>query len=95
MKNTYYNNNQQYKRPLNRAEQVILHAKIQEGNIDAKNTIISSCIPLVINIAKKFSFNNKHIDIEDMIQEGNIALINAVNSWNVNKGNITKTTQRA
>lgn len=89
MKNTYYNNNQQYKRPLNRAEQVILHAKIQEGNIDAKNTIISSCIPLVINIAKKFSFNNKHIDIEDMIQEGNVALISAVENWDINKGNIT------
>jgi len=89
MNNIYNYNTQHNTRPLNKAEQIQLYSKMKNGDNDARNTVIASCFPLVINIAKKFRYNNKHIDIEDMIQEGNIALINAVNSWNVNKGNIT------
>ena len=89
MKNTYCFHNAQYSRPLNMAEQTFLFSQIQNGDINAKNAVISSCLPLVINIATKFSFNNKHIDIEDMIQEGNIALITAVENWDINKGSIT------
>ena len=78
-----------YHPPLNRQEQIELHNKMRDGDGDAKDTIISSCMPLVISIAKKFRYNNKHVDIEDMIQEGNIALIKAVENWDVQKGSIT------
>ena len=44
---------------------------------------------LVINIANKFRYNNKHIDLEDMIQEGNIALIQAVDKWDAYQSAIT------
>lgn len=80
---------QQHCKPLTKNEQVNLHKKIQQGDTQAKDKVISSCLPLVINISNKFRYNNKHIDIEDMIQEGNIALMKAVDNWDVKKGTIT------
>ena len=74
---------------LTNQEQVDLYKKMKEGDEEAKETLIYSCLPLVIDIANKFRINNKHIDLEDMIQEGNIALMNAVDKWDVNKANIT------
>ena len=70
-------------------QQVGLHAQIKNGDDDARRKVIHSCLPLVIDISKKFRFNNKHIELEDFIQEGNIALIRAVDNWDVAKGNIT------
>ena len=70
-------------------QQVDLHAQIKNGNEDARRKVIHSCLPLVIDISKKFRFNNKHIELDDFIQEGNIALIRAVDNWDVVKGNIT------
>ena len=81
MKNLY--------KALSSKEQYILYTKIQEGDADARDQVIHSCLPLVVNIANKFRYNNKHIDLEDMIQEGNIALIRAVEKWDVAKGAIT------
>tara|TARA_R110002020_G_C16177217_1_gene764501 strand:+ start:102 stop:881 length:780 start_codon:yes stop_codon:yes gene_type:complete len=74
---------------LTNQEQVDLYKKMKEGDKEAKEALIYSCLPLVIDIANKFRINNKHIDLEDMIQEGNIALINAVEKWDANKANIT------
>ena len=74
---------------LTNQEQVDLYKKMKDGDGEAKEALIYSCLPLVIDIANKFRINNKHIDLEDMIQEGNIALINAVEKWDVNKANIT------
>ena len=74
---------------LTNQEQADLYKKMKEGDKEAKEALIYSCLPLVIDIANKFRINNKHIDLEDMIQEGNIALINAVEKWDVSKANIT------
>ena len=70
-------------------QQIGLHSQIKRGDKDARSQVIHSCLPLVIDIAKKFRFNNKHIELDDFIQEGNIALIRAVDNWDVSKGNIT------
>ena len=74
---------------LTRDEQINLFHQMQCGNAGARDDLIDSCLPLVINIAKKFRFNNKHIDLEDMIQEGSIALMKAVDNWDINKSSIT------
>jgi len=74
---------------LTKDEQLELHSHIQQGDQQARGKVIHSCLPLVIDIAKKFRFNNKHIELEDFIQEGNIALIRAVDNWDVSKATIT------
>ena len=70
-------------------EQIELCCRMHRGDMQARDDLIDSCLPLVINLAKKFRFNNKHIDLEDMIQEGNIALMKAVDNWDINKSSIT------
>jgi len=89
MTNIYRKKVSQLHKPLNRKEQIDLFNKIKTGDVGARNTVIHSCLPLVINIAKKFRVNNKHIDLDDMVQEGNIALMRAVDKWDINKGSIT------
>lgn len=74
---------------LSKEMQQELHAKISQGDVNAREEVINSCLPLVYDLAKKFHFNNKHVDLEDLIQHGNVALIRAVDNWNVNKSNIT------
>ena len=54
-----------YHAPLTKQEQSDLYVKIKNGDEEAKNMVISSCLPLVINLSKKFRYNNKHIDIEE------------------------------
>lgn len=48
-----------------------------------RNMLIESSLPLVIHRAKKFV--NKGLDIEDLIQEGNIGLIKAVDKFEPSK----------
>ena len=74
---------------LDRDEQRALWVKIQDGDDDARNEVIYSCLPMVIDIAKRFRANNRHVDLEDMVQEGNIALMCAVAKWNVERASIT------
>ena len=74
---------------LDRDTQRELFAKMKAGDRDAKDRVIYSCLPLVVDIAKKFRVNNKHVDLEDMVQEGNMALMNAVEKWDVERGSIT------
>jgi RNA polymerase sigma factor (sigma-70 family) len=44
---------------------------------------------MVVDIAKRFRVNNRHVDLEDMVQEGNIALMCAVEKWDVERASIT------
>lgn len=61
-----------------------LYYRMKEGDTNSREKIIHLYLPLVIYIAKKFRVKNKHIDLEDLIQEGNIALFKAVDTWDIN-----------
>jgi|TARA_Y100000296_G_C5174458_1_gene259232 RNA polymerase sigma factor (sigma-70 family) len=74
---------------IDRTKQKELWERLQKGDVSARDEIIYSCLPLVVDIAKKFRINNKHIDLEDLVQEGNIALMAAVNNWDANRAAIT------
>ena len=89
MTNIYKQDLNRLYKPLSVPQQLVMHGKMRDGDTQAREDIISSCLPLVIDLAKKFRYNNKHIDLDDMIQEGNIGLMKAVDSWDVKKGNLT------
>ena len=89
MKHAYQKDVESLYNNLNKSEQSVLYERIQHGDDNARDKLIHSCLPLVIDIAKKFRFNTRHIDLEDFIQEGNVALIRAVDNWNIEKGSIT------
>ncbi len=50
------------------------------GSETARNALIEANLPLVKTIAQSFSDNG--LPMEDLIQEGNLALVMAVNSYN-------------
>jgi len=66
---------------LTSAEMEALSYRKTNGDLAARDTLVCSCLPLVYDIAQKFRRNNWHIDLEDMIQHGNVALIRAVDDW--------------
>tara|TARA_R110002051_G_scaffold32786_6_gene73994 strand:- start:3451 stop:4218 length:768 start_codon:yes stop_codon:yes gene_type:complete len=74
---------------LDRETQKELYAKMKQGDTEARDTVIFSCLPLVLDMASKFRTNNRHIDLEDLVQEGNIALFNAVEKWDAERCSIT------
>ena len=87
MQKTYFNSyfKQICQYPLLTAEQEIAIAKkIQQGDTSAQVQLINSNLRLVVNIAKKYASDT--IDIMDLIQEGNLGLMNAAakytNSFN-------------
>ena len=89
MSYTYQKDLRRHSRSLSKLEQAELYDKVQKGDNNAKNIVIQSCLPLVVSMAQKFRCNNKHIDLEDMVQEVNIALMRAVDNWDIQKGSIT------
>ncbi len=72
--------------PLLKAEEEIeLAKKIKEGDQEAKDTLICSNLRLVISIAKKY-VNTHSLSFLDLIQEGNLGLIKAVDRYEYDKG---------
>jgi RNA polymerase primary sigma factor len=69
---------------LNRDEEYELLKESQNGNFDAKQTLIVCNLRLVVNVAKRYL--NKGLNFIDLISEGNIGLIYAINKFDYTKG---------
>ena len=61
-----------------------LFEKFKNGDKKARKTIIKHNLRLVINIAKRYS--NNGIEFSDLIQEGNMGLMKAVDKFDYTKG---------
>ncbi len=70
---------------LSKEEEKELFKKYKGGSLSAKEKIINSNLRLVIKIAKEFR-PNKEISFMDIIQNGNIGLIRAVEKYDEEKG---------
>jgi RNA polymerase primary sigma factor len=69
---------------LTHEEEIDLALKAKAGDESAKNKIINSNLRFVVNVAKKYQ--NHGIDLLDLISEGNIGLITAIDKFDVSKG---------
>lgn len=77
--------NQARNRPLLSAkEEYELGTRLKNGDSKARKLLIESNLRLVIRDAKKFI--NRGLPFEDLIQEGNMGLIKAVDKYDVDKG---------
>jgi RNA polymerase primary sigma factor len=65
-------------------QEVDLARKVQAGSMHAKKILIESNLRLVVSIAKKY--NARGIPLADLIQEGNLGLIRAVEKFDWRKG---------
>ncbi len=66
-------------------EEQNLVQKVRKGDKDAREKLINSNLRLVISIAR--TYRNCGLPFLDLIQEGNIGLIKAVDSYDPNEGN--------
>ena len=69
---------------LTQKEEQELGALIEQGDKDASNKLINCNLRLVVNIAKKYI--GRGLSFEDLIEEGNLGLIKAVEKFNYNLG---------
>ena len=69
---------------LTREQEVILAKRIESGDTAARDLMVTSNLRLAISIAKKFQ--NRGCSLEDLIQEGNIGLMKAVDKFDWRRG---------
>ncbi|MBQ8383934.1 MAG: RNA polymerase sigma factor RpoD/SigA [Spirochaetaceae bacterium] len=69
---------------LSREEEIELATRAAQGDKVAKDKIVQANLRFVVNVAKKYQ--NHGIDLLDLISEGNIGLITAIDRFDVTKG---------
>src|SRR5579859_763247 len=71
-------------RLLTAAEERTLATRYQQGDQEARQALIEANLRLVVSIAKRYL--GKGLGLEDLIQEGNIGLMRAVQKFDPQRG---------
>ena len=68
---------------LGKKEELDLVKKAQSGDVEARNKVIKANLCFVMNTAAKFI--NRGVDFLDLIQEGSIGLVEAIDNYQYSK----------
>lgn len=71
-------------RQLTREDEVALATRARRGEAKAKDILATSNLALVVSVAKKFAERGARMD--DLVQEGNIGLLKAIEHYDPKKG---------
>jgi RNA polymerase primary sigma factor len=69
---------------LSREEEERYARAAAAGNVDARNRLVQANLRFVVNVAK--GYQGRGVPLQDLISEGNIGLLNAVDRYDVTKG---------
>ncbi len=72
-------------KPLAIEEENDLILKAQQGDVKARNRIVDANLKFVVKSVKRFT--NTNVPILDLIEEGNLGLMEAIKHFDVNSGN--------
>lgn len=75
------------KTPLKSLEQEVeLHQRYTSGDMSARDELLYRNQRFVIHVAKRYARFNSHINIEDLIAEGNLGLLKAIERYDPKRG---------
>jgi len=69
---------------LTQKQELELAYAYRDGDMGARETLINCNLRLVVNVAK--NYKNSHLSIADLVSEGNLGLIQAVEKYNPDLG---------
>lgn len=70
---------------LTEEEERLLSESIKNGDEKAAEKLVTSNLRYIVSVARQFSMKSEDVSIEDLISEGNIALLIAAKKWDPNK----------
>src|SRR6201986_2621558 len=73
-------------RLLTHAEELELSRRIERGDLEAKDRMIEANLRLVVHLAKRFQREDSGMTLLDLIQEGTIGLVRAVEKFDHRRG---------
>lgn len=71
---------------LTQEQEQELGKRLAQGDIKAREELINSNLRLVVSVAKKYNGKSARMSFLDLIQEGNLGLMTAVDKWDYSLG---------
>ena len=81
---TYLRDISRYPQPITQEQELTLALRARQGDTEAREQLIHSLLRMVVNIARQYQ--RPGMEILDLIQEGNIGLITAVDKFDPTQG---------
>jgi RNA polymerase primary sigma factor len=71
---------------LSPGEELELARRVERGDLAAKNRMVEANLRLVVHVAKRFAHEHQAMTLPDLVQEGTIGLVRAVEKFDWRKG---------
>ena len=81
---TYLRDISRYPQPITQEQELTLALRARQGDTEAREQLIHAHLRMVVNIARQYQ--RPGIEMLDLIQEGNIGLITAVDKFDPTQG---------
>ncbi len=72
---------------LSEEDEKALGVEAKKGNLEARDILVNSLLKFVVSIAR--NYKNRGVALEDLVSEGNIGLLYAVEGFDPNEGRLS------